>query len=137
MKHPEITVAPCAYLAAAAGILLLPLRWLICAAFAAAWHELFHILLLLCFHIPVSEVRVGVFGAAIRTGAMTAVQEILCAAAGPLASFSLLLTAKWFPLLSLFGLVQGLFNLIPIYPLDGGRIVKAVIRFVSSERTYF
>ena len=47
--------------------------------------------------------------------------ECLCALAGPLGS--LILAFLPFSTLALCGLVQGLFNLLPIMPLDGGRIL--------------
>ena len=68
----------------------------------------------------------GAFGASIETGYMTPAAELLCAAAGPIGSISMLLTIRKFPILGLLGLAQGIFNLLPIYPLDGGRILRSI-----------
>ena len=120
-----LEVSPGFYIMAAAAVLILPLRILVAAAFAAWFHEGAHLAVLHFFKIPVDSIRLGAGGARIMTGPMLPVQELLCAAAGPLASLSLLLFLRCFPVLALFGLIQGLFNLLPVFPLDGGRILRA------------
>lgn len=133
MKRPDLSVSAGAYFAAAAGILLLPLNWLISAAMAVAVHELGHLLALKCCRVDIFGITVGAFGAKISAGAMTPMQELLCAAAGPLCSLALLLSADAAPVLALIGLVQGLFNLMPFYPMDGGRVISAAWRLVSKK----
>lgn len=133
MKRPDLSVSAGAYLAAAAGVLLLPLNWLISAAMAAAVHELGHLLALKCCHVDIFGIAVGAFGAKISTGAMSPLQELVCAAAGPLCSLALLLLADAAPVLAMIGLAQGLFNLLPFYPMDGGRVISAAWRLVSEK----
>ena len=57
---------------------------------------------------------------------MTRMQEVSCPSAGPLVSLTLCLLSRWMPILGLCALVQGLFNLLPVYPMDGGRILQAI-----------
>ena len=106
-------------------ILLLPLNLIFSILAAATVHEVFHLLVLHILHIPVLQIRLYASGAIIRTPPLSPVQELLCAAAGPAGSFSCLLLVHRFPLFALCGGVQGLFNLLPLYPLDGGRILRA------------
>ena len=117
---------PGAYFAAAAGMLLLPLKWLAGGVISAAFHECCHLAVLNWFQIPVRQIRIGFGGARITTGLMTPIQELLCAVAGPLGSFCMILFVRLFPELGLLGLMQGLFNLLPFYPLDGGRILHSI-----------
>ena len=58
---------------------------------------------------------------------MEPVQEALSALAGPAGSFLMLLLCRVFPEAALWGTVQGLFNLLPVYPLDGGRVLRCAV----------
>ena len=55
-------------------------------------------------------------------------QEFLSAMAGPAAGFLLVLLFPWFPRIAFSALVQSLFNLLPIYPFDGGRVIRSIMR---------
>ena len=124
-KKLEITSG--AYLTAAAGVTLLPPDVFTAVFSAAAVHELFHLLILRLLCVPVYRITLDWAGVKIRCGAMTPGDEFLCSCAGPVGSLSLLTLGSVFPMVALFGLIQGIFNLIPIYPLDGGRMVSAAV----------
>lgn len=102
-------------------ILLLPLKWLLAAAAAACSHELCHLAAVYLLGGRVFRVTVGPFGAVIDTEGIGGAREGLCALAGPAGSLLLVCLIHKFPMLGLCGLVQGIFNLLPIYPMDGGR----------------
>ena len=119
---------------AAACILILPLRWILAAWIAAAFHELCHLTALKICSVKIFSLEVGAFGAKIDTEPMPPVHQLVCAAAGPVGSFLLLLFARWTPLLSLLGLLQGLFNLLPVYPMDGGRILQSILEICVPGR---
>ncbi len=106
-------------------------------------HELGHSIVALRYKIPVRSITLFIFGgiAQIASEPPSAVAEFWIAIAGPLASF---LLAGFFALLKLiaggwapaFALAQylayingtlGLFNLIPGFPLDGGRVFRALV----------
>ena len=110
-------------------------------------HELGHSYVALRYHIPIEQITLFIFGgvAHMRKEAPTPRAEFLIAIAGPAVSFSLggmCLGAVemagatgdgggWRGLMmlgSLLGFVNlqlGLFNLIPGFPLDGGRVLRA------------
>ena len=104
----------------------LPLKWVTSVSLAGAVHELSHILFLQLLHIPVFQIRVEPTGTIIQTAPLLPMQELLCAAAGPAGSILCLFLIRKFPLFAITALLQGLFNLLPIYPMDGGRILRAV-----------
>ena len=115
----------------ALALLVLPMDWLLAALMAAAGHELGHFLCLKIWRIPVYALSVSAGGCRMETGVLTLRQEFFCALAGPAASLWLALCRRWMPLTAFCALVQGMFNLLPIYPMDGGRILRSV----AGERT--
>ena len=108
------------------GVLILPLRFLLGVLLAATVHELGHLAAMYFLRVTVEGIVIHPFGARIQAGPMEPGTEILCALAGPLAGALTIFAWKWFPELALAGLVQTIFNLIPIYPLDGGRVARNI-----------
>jgi len=114
------------YLVFALLLYLLPFRWLMGFVLAAGVHELFHIVTLCSFRVRIHRITLGGFGVVMETDAMGPAEEALCALAGPLGSFFVVLFGKYMPEASVIALFQGLYNLLPIYPLDGGRVVRSI-----------
>ncbi len=111
---------------AALMLLVLPLKWLLAAAVAALIHEAFHILAIRLCGGSVRAVRIGRGGAVLDAEPMTRGKEAICALAGPLGGLLLLLLAKQIPRIALCAAVQSLYNLFPVYPLDGGRALRCL-----------
>ena len=134
MSRPEIRIAAGAYLLGAVCVLMLPTNWLFGWLAAVTVHEAGHLAALFCCRVPVREIWIGISGAEISTGYLCPEQELVCAAAGPVCSLMLLLLANQFPVAALIGLVQGSFNLLPVYPLDGGRMLRAIMEILRKKR---
>lgn len=109
-------------------------------------HELGHAVAALAFRIPVRRIRLMIFGGVAELGddAPNAGGEFLVAIAGPAVSVLLgvVFGAVWFvgrftvgtiPIIAMMGylaflnLTLAVFNLIPGFPLDGGRVLRGVL----------
>lgn len=97
-------------------------------------HELGHLVVLRLCGVPVGGIRIGVCGAVIETGWMAYGKEIVCAAAGP--AVNILIGASVLRAEPEFGLVNlalAAVNLLPFYPMDGGRMLRAVLLLCCSQ----
>lgn len=108
-------------------MLLLPLRWVFGIMLAALIHECCHILAIKLCRVELQQVTLGAFGAKLHTGPMTYRQELLCALCGPVGGLTMLLFRMWLPVTAFCCTVQSLFNLLPLYPADGGRALRCFL----------
>lgn len=123
----KVNITPGFFLLGAMALLLLPFRWIMGGLLAAVVHELFHCIAVLLCGGQVRSLSLGSFGAKMEASPMNLYKSTLCALAGPAGSFFMLLAAEHFPETAICGLIQGAYNLLPIYPLDGGRILRCLL----------
>lgn len=107
------------------------------------FHELGHAIVAQRLHLKIERIHLFLFGgmAELKNRPRTPGEEALVALAGPFASFvlgiaalgvSMVLPPAWgmanlmATFLAQMNLLLALFNLIPIYPLDGGRALRAL-----------
>lgn len=115
-----------AFLLLALALLILPFRWLLALLLAGTVHELGHYVALRVCGIQVSHFKIGIGGARMSVGAMGRWQELLCALAGPISGLCLVIFARWLPRTAICAVIQSAYNLLPVYPLDGGRAVRCI-----------
>ena len=109
-------------------LLTLPLRWVLACFLAAAVHELGHVLAVLLCGGRITGVMLSFRGARMDAAPLPLKADLCCVLAGPAASLLLGLLMPWFPRLALCGLVQGVYNLLPVGALDGARVVQDIHR---------
>jgi len=112
-------------------------------------HELGHSVVALRYKIPVRSITLFIFGGVAQIGSEppSAAAEFFIAIAGPIVSLALavlftVLKPAFAGIQTLFGLVKYLayinfalvlFNLIPGFPLDGGRVFRAIVWTVTKN----
>ena len=112
-------------------------------------HELSHALVALEHGVPVSGIRLHVFGGVSELEAEppTPRAELLIAVVGPLTSFVIAALCygagrslgglPWVSALTgylaVVNLLIGVFNLVPGFPLDGGRLLRAMLWWASGR----
>lgn len=131
----KLQISPTACITAAFLLLILPLPWLLAAAVAAVFHELCHYAALRLCGTGLRSFRIGASGAAMEIPPLPYAKELLCALAGPLGSLSLLLIGRWFPRIAVCAAFHALYNLLPLYPLDGGRALHCGARLLLPPKT--
>ena len=118
----EISASVCVM--GALALLILPLKWVLAAAVAGAWHEFCHILAVWLCGGKIRKMQVGASGAVIDVLPMSRSKELVSALAGPAGGVVLVLLLRWLPRVAVCGAFQSVYNLLPIYPLDGGRALR-------------
>lgn len=119
----------------------------IVAIFSVALHELGHIAAMMVLKKHPAEIYFGIFGVRIKhnTYKLSYGQELFVVICGPLVNAILFVTffvvylafeEYLFLVISAVNLSVGAFNLLPVFALDGGRILQSVLsRFMSAEKT--
>ena len=125
----NLEISAVSWILGALLILVVPLNWLLAAATAAVFHELSHSAAILLLGGKIHGLKILPDGIRMEISPMTAWQEILCSLAGPLGSLLLVLLGQHTPRIALCALVQGCYNLLPVYPLDGGRALRCLLEW--------
>jgi stage IV sporulation protein FB len=98
-----------------------------------------------------SQIVLGGFGGyTINRASRKVWQDVVVSLAGPLFSFLLAalfllfrqtafagtdpMLSQWIPLMILANIVWGIFNLLPIFPMDGGQAFYGVLQYVTAPR---
>lgn len=104
--------------------------------FSVLLHEAGHLLCLRCFGAEVHQLRLSCCGAVICTDILPYGQELAAAASGPAVNLALFfLCMRGHPLTALVNLCLFTYNMLPIYPLDGGRMLRAVLHLLLHDDT--
>ena len=127
MNKPFVFAKPELLFALAILLLLLPLQWVFAWFGAVAFHEACHYWALRLCGNPIYGIKLTLSGAYIETEELSRGKGCICALAGPLGGFLLLLFARWLPRMAVCALFQSAYNLLPIFPLDGGRALRCAL----------
>ena len=119
---------------AAIMILTVPLRVLFALLFSVLLHELCHLIALRYYGLQIYSIYFSPSGARIHTQPMTDKQQLICALAGPIGGLLPLFFIKSFPVFCFCSLAHSIFNLLPAYPMDGGRALYAILSMLTNTK---
>ena len=135
MNKCKIRISGVACTIFALALLILPLRWVLAALIAGIVHELFHIAAIYLCGGKISTITVGSADATISVSSMSCGRELLCALSGPFGGLLTLIFARYIPRIAVCAAFQSLYNLLPIYPLDGGRAVRCIAQILIPKHS--
>lgn len=129
LRQTEITVRYEAAAALTAALLFDREGVLLCCLLCAMMHESGHLLMMMFFHVRIRSIRLSLFDTKIVSDEpMTKSQDLWITAAGVLMNFFLAAVCFWFSRrLFLSNLCIGIFNLLPVESLDGGRLLSVLL----------
>lgn len=113
--------------------LVIPLPWLLAWIIAAITHEICHCIAVWVCGGRIEQICVSLHGAEIHTCLKNKWQTIFCILSGPAGGLFLLLFSDSFPRIAVCALFQSIYNLIPLYPLDGGRALESFLKIVLPD----
>ena len=122
------------FVGAAVFLLTLPINWVISVVTAAVFHEICHILAVYVLGGRILKMEIQFGGCRIDTTPIKEWKQFVCILAGPVGSLSLLFLCRTAPKIAICGVLQGLCNLIPVMPLDGGRLLQLVLYRFCPQR---
>ena len=115
-------------------LLTVPLPWLFAWIFAAIIHEACHCLAVWICGGRLEQISVSLQGIEIRSNIENPWQSALCSLAGPIGGAFLLLFADQFPRIAICALIQSVYNILPVYPLDGGHVIRNLLYAVVPSK---
>lgn len=103
-------------------------------------HELGHLLAGILMGLKAKEIDIMPFGVSINFEDYSnkyIAKKIIIAIAGPLVNIIIVILGvynNWEEEIIYSNILIGLFNLIPLYPLDGGRILKYIMQLATNSK---
>ena len=129
-----INISPLVYVFAAVLLLVVPLPWLNGWVIAVLFHEFSHCIALYLCGKQIDGVSLDINGVRIHTEPLSDWQILLCSLAGPMGGLLVILIAHVFPQAAICAALLSIYNLIPIFPFDGGRALFGLLHMILPER---
>ena len=137
MRNLTVLVHPHFCVILALSLFILPVPFVFGWIVAAGIHELCHFIMIRIMGLKVYSVSIGATGAVIKTEPMSPAQELFCSLAGPVGGLIPICFTRYLPYVALSAAIQSCYNLLPVYPLDGGRALNSVITHFAGEAIGF
>lgn len=128
-----VTVSADLFIMLAVAVLLVPIQWLAAWILALSVHELCHYLAIRICGGNITGIRITCRGIIMDAEPLPLGKEALCAYAGPVGALVVLVAARYVPRTAICTLCFSAYNLLPIFPLDGGRGLGCILKKFLSD----
>ena len=132
----KVRIDPLVYPVWAFLVLAVPLRVLYGWIGAAVCHEMGHIIAQYTLGGRPRGIRIQPVGAEIEGEDLGRNRNVVCVLAGPAVGTLPMVLMRSFPECAIFSFLLTLYNLIPLYPLDGGRVLHLLSEKSGAMRAF-
>lgn len=114
-------------------LLIIPIHWIVSWFVAVIIHEFCHFLGVKLCGGKVYKIEIGLCGANMICSTLSDIGRFFAILCGPLGGLILACFGKWIPRVALCSFFLSVYNLYPILPFDGGRLLRILIK---SDRVF-
>ena len=109
-------------------LLILPIKWILAWLAAIIFHECCHWIAVKLCGGTVLSLRIGLGGAEMQCSNIPERYRFIALLCGPIGGILLSCFGRWIPRIALCSFVLSLYNLLPLFPLDGGHALKIILK---------
>ena len=119
----HILIKPNTYIFLTILLFTIPLTWISSWIIAILFHEFCHYIAVILCRGKIHSLKIGLLGAEMQCSNMSDACQVIAVLCGPIGGLFLACLGRYCPRIALCSFFLSIYNLIPLLPLDGGRVL--------------
>ena len=119
----HILIKPNTYIFLTILLFTIPLTWISSWIIAILFHEFCHYIAVILCRGKIHSLKIGLLGAEMQCSNMSDACQVIVVLGGPIGGLFLACLGRYCPRIALCSFFLSIYNLIPLLPLDGGRVL--------------